>query len=55
MSSLDDARDVAHAKVALKAFAVMSGIEPFDSYDRTLEATRHALLFLDTCLAEGAP
>ena len=50
----DDARDVAFASGALKAFAHLSGIEPDQAYDRLLEASRHALLYLDTCLSVTA-
>ena len=50
--SVDDARDVAFAKGALRTFAHLTGGASEDAYDRLLEAARHSLLFLDTCLVE---
>ena len=53
MSMLEDARDVAFAKGALRTFAHLTGVAAEDAYDRLLEAARHSLLFLDTCVVEA--
>ena len=54
MSAVDDARDVAFAKGALRTFAHLTGLASEDACDRLLEAARHSLLFLDTCLVEAS-